>query len=190
MIAWLDTPERARRRQVARLPALLHALARALRAGHTLPAAISGAADDPSIAGDAFRLAAQRVAVGSPVLDEVDRWAAGLRHPDADLVRALINTGATTGSALAASFDRAAATLQERADLAGEIAGLTAQARASALLLTLAPIGFLAVVVCIDPSVVAAAASSGMGRLAVVLGVVLDGAGWVWMRRLTAAVDR
>jgi tight adherence protein B len=186
---WFDAEERDRRWQIARLAALLHGLSRALRGGKTLPAALQHVAADRAIAGAGLRRAARRVHDGSPVHEEIDRWATALEHRDADLVRAVVNTGAATGSALAASFDRAAASLQERSDLQREIAALTAQARASALLLTVAPVAFLLVVAISDPGVVAFAATTGIGRLALVCGVALDAVGWFWMRRLTAAVD-
>lgn len=189
MIRLLDAEERARQRQVAQLPSLLHSLSRALRAGMTLHAALQHVAADSSVAGDGLRQCARRVRDGAPINDEVDRWAAGLAHRDADLVRAVVNTGAATGSALASSFDRAAASLQERADLRREIEALTAQARASAALLTVAPIVFLLVVAMADRSVLVVAVSSPAGRVALASGVVLDLAGWIWMRYLVAAVD-
>lgn len=188
MIGGLDAAARARRRQVEQLPDLLHLLARALRGGHTLHRAIVRVAADEA-AGDEFRRAARRVGDGAPVHGEIDRWAAALHHPDADLVRAVVNTGASTGSALASSFDRAAATLHERAELHREIRVLTAQARASALLLTLAPLVLLGVVAVADPGVVGASLASGVGRFAVAAGLVLDVAGWAWMSRLAEAVD-
>ncbi|MEZ5246514.1 MAG: type II secretion system F family protein [Acidimicrobiales bacterium] len=189
MRRWFDPEERERRWQVARLALLLHGLSRALRSGKTLPASLQAVADDATVAGAGLRRAARRVHDGSPVHEEIDRWATALADRDADLVRAVVNTGAATGSALAASFDRAAASLRERADLQREIAALTAQARASAMLLTLAPVAFLGVLAMADPRVVAFVSSTGVGRLAVVGGVVLDVVGWLWMRRLTAAVD-
>ncbi len=164
-------------------------MSRALRSGSTLHTALLRVAADPSVAGVPLQRVADRVRTGSAVEAEIDRWAADLDHPDADLVRAVINTGAATGSALAASFDRAAASLQERADLQREIAALTAQARASALLLTVAPVVFLGLMASLDPAVLATAITTSGGRVALVGGVLLDLAGWVWMRRLTAAVD-
>ena len=189
MMRWFDAEERERRWQVARLAALLHGMSRALRSGKTLPDALQLIAADRTIAGAGLRRAARRVHDGSPVHEEIDRWATALGDRDADLVRAVVNTGAATGSSLATSFDRAAASLRERADLQREIAALTAQARASAMLLTLAPVAFLAVVAMTDSRVVAFAATTGVGRLAVSCGVALDVVGWLWMRRLTAAVD-
>lgn len=189
MIGWFDAARRARQRQLDALPLLLHALSRSLRSGKTLHAALREVAADSAVAGDEFVRAARRVADGSPVEHELDRWAAALAHRDADLVRSVVNTGATTGSALAASFDRAAASLQERADLRREIAALTAQARASALLLTVAPVVFLGVMATADPGVLAFATATPVGRAALLVGVVLDALGWAWMQRLTAAVD-
>ena len=190
MRGWLDPGERARRWQIERLGAVLHGLARALRTGRTLPDALHQVADDRDVAGEELRRAARRVRDGSPVGEEIDRWATSLAHRDADLVRAVVNTGAATGSALAASFERAALSLRERADLQREIAALTAQARASALLLTVAPVLFLAIMAMVDSRVIAFAFTSEAGRLTVSCGIALDLAGWFWMRRLTTAVER
>lgn len=190
MRRWFDPGVRARRWQIARLGAVLHGLARALRTGRTLPDALHKVAADRDVAGEELRRAARRVRDGSPVGEEIDRWATSLAHRDADLVRAVVNTGAATGSALAASFERAALSLRERADLQREIAALTAQARASALLLTVAPVLFLAIMAIADARVIAFAFTSGIGRLTVSCGIGLDLAGWFWMRRLTAAVER
>lgn len=189
MTWWLSSGDRERRCQLDQLPSLLHAMSRALRSGSTLHTALLQVAADPSVAAAPLQRVADRVRAGSAVEGEIDRWASDLDHPDADLVRAVINTGAATGSALAASFDRAAASLQERADLQREIVALTAQARASALLLTVAPVLFLGVMASVDPSVLATVLTTSGGRVALVVGVLLDLAGWVWMRRLTAAVD-
>jgi len=169
---------------------VLTGMARALRSGATLHTALQRVAADASIAGRPLRDTARRVHDGSPVRSEIDRWAASFDHPDTDLVRAVLNTGAATGGALAKSFDRAATTLQERADLGREIAALTAQARASALLLSVAPIAFLLVVLAVDPTVVGPAVSTSGRRLAIALGLALDGLGWLWMQRLTSAIDR
>lgn len=181
--------DRARQWQIERLPDLLYFVARALRGGHTLHTALVAAADDPAVSGDALRRAVERVAVGVPVRDELDRWAAALHHRDADLVRAVLNAGSATGAALAGALDRAATSLRDRAELQREVAALTAQARASALLLTVAPFGFLAVVAAADPAVLSRSFASFGGRLAFFVGVVLDALGWFWMRRLADGVD-
>ncbi|MEQ8843039.1 MAG: type II secretion system F family protein [Acidimicrobiales bacterium] len=187
---WFDARARARQWQIEQLPTMLHALARAVRAGKTLPTALQSVAADATVSGPELQRAAQRVRDGARVHDEIDRWAASLAHRDADLVRAVVNTGAATGSALAASLDRAAGSLQERADLQREIAALTSQARTSALLLTVAPFAFLMVIAMVDPSVVAATLATAPGRIALVIGVVLDAAGWAWMRHQVQGVDR
>ncbi len=179
-----------RRRQIERLPDVLAALARSLRGGNTLHTAFVGLAADRSIAGPGLQRAGARVDGGSPIRDEIDRWAESLGHRDADLVRAVLSAGSLTGTALAASLDRAATSLQERADLRREIAALTAQARASAFLLTVAPVGFLAVLIVADASVLGSIFATQTGRVAFGVGVVLDVLGWFWMRQLAVAVDR
>jgi tight adherence protein B len=181
---------RVQRVQRERLPLVLHGLARELRAGGTLHHAVQVVADDPSISGPGLRAAVDRVDAGTGVIDAVDRWAAELAHPDADLVRAVLNAGASTGGAMAASLDRAAGSLRERVELQREIRALSSQARMSAVVLTVAPLAFLFVMAMADRSVLTVIATSQAGRAAFAAGLVLDAIGWLWMRRLIDAVAR
>ncbi len=182
--------QRDRRSQIERLPLVLHALARELRAGDTLLHAVTVVAEDRSIAGSGLRAAVDRIDAGTSVVEAIDRWAAELAHPDADLVRAVLSTGASTGGAMAASLDRAAGSLRERIELHREIRALSSQARMSAVVLTISPPAFLLVMALADPSVAAVVATSAIGRAAFVAGIVLDTIGWLWMRRLIDSVAR
>lgn len=176
--------------QVRRLAPLLFAIARELRGGATVHAAVQAVARDPAVAGASFVDLARRVAAGAPVVDELHRWAARLDHPDADLVRAVLGLGVSTGGALAATLERAAERIADRAELQREIRALSAPARASALLLTVAPVAFLAVLAAVDRRVLHTATGHPVAVVAVGVGFVLNGAGWLWMRRLAGAVER
>jgi tight adherence protein B len=163
---------------------VLHGLARELRAGGTLHHAVRFVVDDPSVAGPGLRAAVERIDGGAGVREAIDRWATELAHPDADLVRAVLNTGATTGGAMAASLDRAAGSLRERVELQREIRALSSQARISALMLTVAPFAFLLLMITVDGSVLSAVVTTAPGRLGFGVGLVLDAVGWWWMRHL------
>ena len=58
------------------------------------------------------------------------------------------------------------------------------------MLLFVAPIGFLILLLTLDPASSAAVFTSGLGQLCVALGLVLDVLGFVWMRWLVASVTR
>lgn len=181
---------RLRQRQLAQLPTLLHGLAREMRAGRSLQQAVRVVAVDPDVASLGLAAAVHRIDAGAGVVATIDRWAAELHHADADLVRAVLNTGATTGGAMATSLDRAAASLRERAELQREIRALSSQARTSALVLTIAPVAFLVLMGTLEPTILTAVAGTTIGQVGFVAGVVLDVTGWLWMRRMVVEVAR
>lgn len=188
------TASRAERRRlltaISQLPEMLDVLARELRAGRNLHEAIQTASTLPSLHSLGLDTLVTRFASGERLVEALDRWASALNHPDGDLVRAVVSLGSVTGGALAGSMERAALTLRERAGLVDEVRVLTAQTRASAMLLFVAPIGFLVLLLMLDPASSAAVFTTGLGQLCVVLGLVLDVVGFVWMRWLVASVTR
>ena len=189
--ATLSRAERRRRfAATSQLPEMLDVLARELRAGRNLHEAIQTAANLPSLHSLGLDALVARFASGERLVEALDRWAGELNHPDGDLVRAVVSLGSVTGGALAGSMERAALTLRERAGLVDEVRVLTAQTRASAMLLFAAPIGFLILLLMLDPASSAAVFTTGLGQLCVVLGLVLDIAGFAWMRWLVASVTQ
>ncbi len=181
-----------RRRLVAigQLPEMLDVLARELRGGRNLHEAIQTASSMSSLQGLGLDTLVTRFASGERLVEALDRWAGELNHPDGDLVRAVVSLGSVTGGALAGSMERAALTLRERAGLVDEVRVLTAQTRASAMVLFVAPLGFLVLLLTLDPASSAAVFTTGTGQLCVVLGLLLDIVGFAWMRRLAGSVTR
>ena len=183
--------ERRRRRMaIAQLPEMLDVLARELRGGRNLHEALETAAALPALHSLGLDALVVRFASGERLVEALDRWAGALDHPDGDLVRAVVSLGSVTGGALAASMERAALTLRERAGLVDEVRVLTAQTRASALLLFVAPIGFLMLLLALDPASSTVLFATGVGQVCLVLGLVLNVCGFVWMRWLVASVTR
>lgn len=187
--AWL---RRRRRRAalIADLPDVIEVVARSLRGGRNLHSAIDAAVAAGSPAGESLSAALRRTRDGATLADALRGWAAEIDHPDAVLLCSALELGGLTGAALASTLDRTAATLRERADLEREIAALTSQTRASALLLTLAPLGFLAILAALDPSTAAVLVTTAPGAAFLVAGLALDAAGFWWMQRIVAGVTR
>ena len=182
--------QRRRLAAIGQLPEMLDVLARELRGGRNLHEAIRTASSMESLRGLGLDALVARFASGERLVEALDRWAGELNHPDGDLVRAVVSLGSVTGGALAGSMERAALTLRERAGLVDEVRVLTAQTRASAMLLFVAPIGFLVLLLTLDPASSAAVFTTGAGRLCVVLGLLLDAVGFAWIRRLAGSVTR
>lgn len=182
--------DRASRRVVESLPEMLELLARSLRGGADLRTALRDVAVGPNEAGRTLNSVLRRVAAGERLAEAMDRWAVDLGHRDASVIRAVITLGDSTGGSMATALDRAAATIRERSALRSEIRALTSQSRASAMVIVLSPVVFLALVAVTDPRSSHVLFATNIGRLSLTGGLVLDGLGLLWMSHLTSAVDR
>ena len=83
-------------------------------------------------------------------------------------------------------LDHVCRALRERETTRREVSSLTAQARLSGTILGLLPIGFFAFLSIVSRHDMAAAYSSPIGLAAIVLGLVLDGLAFLWIRKLVA----
>jgi tight adherence protein B len=182
---------RHERRYGHTLPLALDAVARSLRAGHSLRRALAdaGAATSGAVVGDLLDVVATADA-GRPLTVALDRWAERRPRPDVLLVVAALGLAADTGAASAHAVEGVASTLRRRLAATAEAHSLGAQARASAVVLVAAPVAMAGV------SLVSGGAAAGFllgtpaGIACLVGGLVLDGAGGYWMARLTRGVGR
>jgi tight adherence protein B len=181
---------RARRRD-AQLPAALERLAAALRTGSAPgPAFRALAASTPPPLGAELQAAAVEVEHGAPLGDALDRWGAGAAaSPDVRLAAAALALAVRTGGAMARPVDRVAATLRERHELQAEVRALATQARASAGVLTVAPLGFALLVSTVEPGVVRFLLGSPPGLLCLLLGLGLQALGATWTSRILRAAS-
>ena len=172
------------------LPGVLDAIARQLRAGGSLAQAI-GAVRPPPTAHDLGaqwdRLHALVPVVG--VTAALDDWASSSTARANDCARpiglaaAALALASTTGGSPARAVDGVAATLRSRLAVSEEIRALSSQARASAVVIALAPLVFGALGGATDARS-GAFLTSPAGATLVALGVGLDGIGAWWMARL------
>jgi tight adherence protein B len=170
------------------LPEMLGGVARELRAGATLQAAlVSGAeAVDPAAdpRGVELALALRR---GADLDDALARWAGELPSPARQLASTALSLGAHTGGASALVVDGVADTLRDRLALDREVAALSSQARASAALLVVAPIVVAVLAASADSRIAAFLVGSPVGWACIVGGLVLDLVGAAWMRAIVAS---
>lgn len=175
-----------RRRRDAQLPTALDRLAAALRTGASLTTALDevGASLEPPL-GPELAALAHDAARGRPIRDVLDGWVA--QHDDAGtrLAASALVLATLVGSAPARAIDGVAATVRERLDLAHERRALAAQARTSALVLSVAPVAFAALLILGDTAAAAFLLGSPAGWLCLTLGCGLDAAGIWWMTRLS-----
>lgn len=157
-------------------------VARALRAGSSLRRAMENAGRSAPDAAPAF----------APVLGALDRGrglAQALAELDDDpstptgLVVSVLGACSDLGGPAAAPLDRTAATLHARAAEREERVTASAQARLSARVLTVLPVGTLGLLATAESSTRAALATPA-GAVCLVTGGLASVAGWWWMRRV------
>jgi tight adherence protein B len=170
----------------AALPAALESVARTLRSGGSIRQAVEeAAAMTPGPLGDELARVATSAARGVPLVIALEDLAGRRPLPGVRLAVAALCLGIETGGAQARAVDGVAATLRERLGVAAEVRALAAQARISAVVIGLAPLGFGAFAAATDPRISAFVFHSAPGLALVCAGVALDALGWLWMNRLS-----
>jgi tight adherence protein B len=176
--------ERSRRDQ--QMPGALERLATALRSGASLPQALRevGEALDPPLGPEVATLA-QAAERGRPLRDVLDEWSSAHDDPGTRLAATALVLASVVGSTPARAIDGVAATVRERLDLAAERRALAVQARTSALVLSVAPVGFAALLVVGDTAAAGFLLGTPAGWTCLALGLALDVTGAWWMTRLS-----
>lgn len=186
-------PRLERRRRARRFERRLHEhlaeavelIATAMRSGRSLLQAIELAADelDPWL-GATFRRLVDRTELGDPMDEAIDAWAAEVGGPDPRLVAGVLKLHRRTGGSLSAALEDLAGTLRSRRSAAREVESLTAQARLSATILGLLPIGFFLFLSVVARDDLDAAYRTRAGVAAIGIGFALQGAAYLWIRSL------
>ena len=177
---------RGRSEHADAIPQALELTARALRSGASVLTALDGVAAELPETG--LRAVVSRVRGGLSLADALDDWVVGT--PDRRVAAALLVLGHTSGAAMAASLDRAAASLRQRQALGDEIRALTSQTRASGMVVAAAPAGFAVIVTLVDTDAMSGLLATPVGLMSLVVGLALEGLGLWWMARLSRGVGR
>lgn len=175
---------RAARRRTAQLPEALDAIAAGLRGGLALPAAIAGAAPVGTPLGDELAAVARTTDAGRSLDDAIGRWQEAATDPHTALAAAALTVAARVGGPGARAVDGAAASLRERLSTEAETRALATQGRASAAVLTLAPLAFALLLTSLDPAAGRFLLGTPIGWACIGVGLGLDATGAWWMARL------
>lgn len=157
-------------------------LARVVRSGSSLTSALRSteAPESCAVPIGQIVLALDR---GRPLADALDVTTAS---PHLNLAIAVLRACALNGGPPAEPLDRAAATLRGRAAASAERQTQSAQARLSAVVMTVLPLAMLLLLLATSATTRAATARP-VGLAVVALGAALNLGGWRWMRRI---IDR
>lgn len=189
LVAIGNRREARRTRAIDRdLPRLAESMARELRVGGS-PAAALFAAGELLAGPVAADLDVVRRSVGSGRRLEmaIGDWAVRRPSPGVAHLVTVLALGIDLGGALAPALDATSEALRARLEVGDEVRALTAQARASAVLLTALPVVAVTGLAMVDPSTVGFLVGSTFGRCCLGLGAALSVAGWWWMGRLTGS---
>ena len=195
LVAGLAAPEvylalRQNRRQHAfeqQLPEVLDLLANGLRSGHSFLQAsetVARSAKPPASA--EFARAAREMSLGSSIEDALGNLRSRIPSSDLDLMVTAVVVHHAIGGNLAQILQGLNETMLERGRLKGEIQVLTAQARASGLLISLLPIGVAVFLYLVTPTYFRPMTESIIGWL--LIGLAASGiiVGNLFIRRINA----
>jgi tight adherence protein B len=123
------------------LPQALEIIVRSLEAGHPVPTAINLVGRemaDPI--GSEFGMAADEIAFGATMEQAVERMSERCQHADVDLFAATVRLQERSGGNLTGLLKLNAATVRERHKMRLKIQAASSEGRASAMILTAAPL--------------------------------------------------
>jgi len=166
---------------VAALPEALDRLAADLRGGGSVVAALSRAAPSGGALRADFEGIVERAATVG-VAEAIAWWR--VERPDSAVaaVAGALEVAASVGGRSAASLEGLATGLRDRRETAQEVVALSAQARLSALVVALAPLGSLGFSLMADGRVLAALLGTTAGWACLGAGLGLEALAWAWMR--------
>lgn len=177
--------DRRGRNLAAEVPEALELMARSCRAGSSIVAAMASLGQHPSCrAGVLFSAVAERVEQGQSLAAGLDELVQSNPLPPFRMAAAALLVGAETGAAPARAMEGVAATLRDNAALARESHALASQARYSAAVLVLAPIGFALFSISADNRVAEFLFRTPLGLAVMAAGLALDSVGAWWMAQL------
>ncbi|MEP1123326.1 MAG: type II secretion system F family protein [Ilumatobacter sp.] len=204
---WADRRRRLARRlrrrahvvQPVALSAWADDLARALRHGSTLRAALTNTVPTDAVVERRSASLRHWLERGSTVAEACDEWsidlaaaATGRGRPTGQRIELLVTMSAvlaaagSLGGAAAAPLDRFAVTMRQRASDDLERGAQSAQAQMSAKVLTSVPLAVLALLLLTDDGV-RGVITSATGGVVVTFGLTLNALGAVWMNHIVGS---
>lgn len=192
-IPWFLLRLRAKQRTAAMnkaLPQVLDMISRALRAGHSLPAALGIVAEEAAEpARSAFGEVFQKQRFGLPLRDTLMTLVRCFPSEDLKVLVTAILVQKDTGGNLVQILDRTSTVIRERLKLQGEVRVHTAQGRMTGWILCLLPLLMLAMLMISNPSYPKVLWDDPLGRKLMYGGVVLLGVGAFMIHRIVKSIE-
>lgn len=177
--------KRRRRKFSDQLPDALITLAGSLRAGRSLGQAMEALAREaPDPMGRELRKVVAEVRLGRPLHDSLADAAERIDSPDFKWAVLAMQIQAEVGGNLAELLDQVANTMRERTRMRGEVKALTAEGRASALMLVVMVPGLGAVMAVMNWEYMEPMFTTGIGQVMLGICAVMISGGYFWMSRM------
>jgi tight adherence protein B len=177
--------KRRRKRFAAQLPDALTALSGSLRAGRSVGQAmdaLSRELGDPM--GRELRKVVAETRLGRSLPDALADAAQRIDSPDFRWAVLAMQIQSEVGGNLAELLDQVAATMRERMRMKGEVRALTAEGRASALMLVILVPGLGVMMALVNSEYMAPLVTTTVGRIMLGVSFVMISGGYFWMNSM------
>lgn len=177
--------DRRQRAFADQLPDVLQVIGGALRAGHAFSTAVEGAVvevDEPA-AGE-LRRASVEARLGRPMDEALLGVADRMESVDLTWVVGALTVQREAGGNLAEVLGNVAGTLRARASVRRQVQALSAEGRLSANIISVIPFVMFVVLTILSPDYMRILFERPEGRVLILVGLVLLGAGIAWLRRI------
>lgn len=173
----------------AQLPDALTSLAGSLRAGRSLGQALEAMSRElPDPIGREFRKVVAEVRLGCTLPDALADASKRIASDDFRWTVLAVQIQSEVGGNLAELLDQVAATMRERTRMKGEVKALTAEGRASALMLVIMVPALGLAMWTMNPSYMKPLVSTSTGHIMLGISATMITGGYLWMSKM-AKVD-
>lgn len=173
----------------AQLPDALTSLAGSLRAGRSLGQALEAMSHElPDPIGREFRKVVAEVRLGFTLPDALADASKRIASDDFRWTVLAVQIQAEVGGNLAELLDQVASTMRERSRMKGEVKALTAEGRASALMLVIMVPALGLAMWTMNPSYMKPLFSTSTGHVMLGISSVMIAGGYAWMSKM-AKID-
>ncbi|MGJ9405723.1 type II secretion system F family protein [Nesterenkonia aurantiaca] len=163
----------------------LQLMASNLRAGHSLPQALSSVAKEAeSPTSDEFVRIVNETRVGRDLGVALDMTAARMASEDFSWITQAIAINREVGGNLAEVLDGVANTIRQRNEIRRQVATLSAEGRLSALILMVLPFGLAGFLLMSNPAYLAPFTETTIGYGLMILAIVMLSIGGLWLRKV------
>jgi tight adherence protein B len=174
-----------RKKFVKQLPDALATLAGSLRAGRSVGQALEAMAREmPAPIGRELKKVVAEIRLGRKVSEALDDAVERVGSPDFRWAVLAMQIQAEVGGNLAELLDRVGDTMRARSRLKGEVKALTAEGRASAMMLVIMPPALGAVMYVANPDYMKPMFTQTAGHIMLGISVVMIVAGFFWMKKV------